>query len=243
MSRQSQIMDLLNHVLEAERAFVAGISEAERAEVGTETNWSAHDVVAHIAEWKERQARRIELSERGEDLPSTNDIDSANRMIFETHHQKEWDEINILLEHANEHLQRVVQSLPDEALDQTDRYPWQNGVPLWRRIVGNSVSHPVIHMSAYDQAHCRLERANLLQEETARLLLSVDTDPQWSGIVRYNLACHYALGGQNQAAIQGLQQALALNPGLREWSKEDPDLARLRHEPAFKAIYQTDREG
>ena len=95
-------------------------------------------------------------------------------------------------------------------------------------------------MSSYDQAHGRPERANLLQEETARLLLSVDSDPQWNGIVRYNLACHYALGGQNQVAIQGLQQALALNPGLREGSQEDPDLASLRHEPAFQAIYQTD---
>jgi hypothetical protein len=240
MSRQSQIMDLLRHVLEEERAFVAGISEAERAEIGTETHWSAHDVVAHIAEWKERQARRIELSERGEDLPSTNDIDSANRMIFKTYHQKKWEEINVLLEHANEHLRRMVQSLPEEALDQTDRYPWQNGVPLWRRIIGNSVTHPVTHMSIYDREHGRLEQAVLRQEETAQRLLSLDTDPQWRGIVRYNLACYYALSGQKQAAVEGLQQALALNPGLMEWSKEDPDFAGLRHEPTFQAIYQTD---
>ena len=239
MSRQSQILDLLSHFLDEERAFVASISEAERAEVGTEDHWSAHDLVAHIAEWKERQARRIELSERGENLPSTNDIDSANRMIFETHHLKKWDEINILLEHANEHLRRMVQSLPDEALDQTDRYPWQNSVPLWRRIIVNGVTHPLIHMSTYDQEHSRLEQADLRQEEIARLLVSLDADPQWHGIVRYNLACHYALGGQKQAALEGLQQALELNPGLLEWSKEDPDFASLRHEPAYKSIYQT----
>ena len=239
MSRQSQILDLLSHFLDEERAFVASISEAERAEVGTEDHWSAHDLVAHIAEWKERQARRIELSERGENLPSTNDIDSANRMIFETHHLKKWDEINILLEHANEHLRRMVQSLPDEALDQTDRYPWQNSVPLWRRIIVNGVTHPLIHMSTYDQEHGRLEQADLRQDEIARLLVSLDADPQWHGIVRYNLACHYALGGQKQAALEGLQQALELNPGLLEWSKEDPDFASLRHEPAYKSIYQT----
>lgn len=240
MSRQSQILDLLSHILEEERAFVAGISEAERTEAGTETHWSAHDVVAHIAEWKERQARRIELSERGEDLPSTNDIDSANRMIFETHHQKKWDEINILLEHANEHLRRMVQSLPEEALDQIDRYSWQNGVPLWRRIIVNGITHPLSHMSIYDQEHDRLEQADLREEEIARQLVSLDADSQWHGIVKYNLACHYALGGQKQSALESLQQALSLNPGLTEWSKEDPDFASLHHEPAFKAIYQTD---
>jgi hypothetical protein len=240
MSRQSQIIDLLNHVLEEERAFLASISEAERAETGTETQWSAHDVVAHIAEWKERQARRIELSERGEDLPSTNDIDSANRMIFETHHQKTWDEITVLLEHANEHLIRMVQSLPEEALDQTERYPWQNGVALWRRIINNSASHPVIHMSAFDQEHGQSERADRRQEAVAKLFLKLDPDPQWHGIVKYNMACHHALGGRKQTAIEGLKEALALNPSLQDWSKEDPDFASLRQEPAYQAIYETD---
>jgi hypothetical protein len=240
MSRQSQIMELLNHVLEEERAFLACLSESERLEAGTETHWSAHDVVAHIAEWKERQARRIELSERGEDLPSTNDIDSANRMIFKAHRQKKWDEITVLLEHANEHLRRMVQSLPEEALDQTDRYPWQNGAPLWRRIVGNGASHPVGHMCMYDQERGRSAQADRRQGKIVQLLLSLDSGPQWHGIVKYNLACHHALGGRKQEAIEGLQQALALNPDLLEWSREDPDFASLRHEPEFQAIYQTD---
>jgi hypothetical protein len=239
MSRRSQIMDLLRHVLEEERAFVAGLSATERAETGTEAQWSARDVLAHIAEWKERQARRVELSERGENLPSTNDIDSANRMIFEAYHQKPWDEIIVLLEHSNEHLARIVQSLPEEVLDQTDRYPWQNGAPLWRRIVGNGVSHPILHLAAYEQEHERVERANQLQETAAQLLLNLDDDPEWRGIVTYNLACHHALGGRSGEAIERLKEALVLNPNLLEWSKEDPDFASIRHESAYQAIYQT----
>jgi len=240
MTRRSQIMDLLRHVLEEERAFVASLSAAERAETGTETHWSAHDVLAHIAEWKERQARRIELSERGENLPSTNDIDNANRMIFKAHHQKQWDEIKVLLEHANQHLARVVQSLPEEALDQTDRYPWQNGVPLWRRIIGNGVSHPILHLSTYEQEHDRAKRADRLQEKATQLLLNLDADPQWRGIVTYNLACHHALGGRSGEAVEYLKKALTLNPSLLEWSKEDPDFASIRHESTYQAIYQTD---
>ena len=240
MSRQSQIMNLLHLAMEEERAFVASLSEAERAESGTESHWSAHDVLAHIAEWKERQARRIELSERGEDLPSTNDIDNANRMIFETHQQESWDDIIVLLEHANQHLARAVQSLPEEALDETDRYAWQNGVPLWRRIAGNGISHTIIHLSAYEQEHGRPERADHRQEVAARWLANLDPDPQWQGIVTYNLACHHALGGRSVEAVEGLKKALALNPSLLEWSKEDPDLASIRQEPAYQAIYQTD---
>lgn len=239
MSRQSQVIELLRRVQEQERLFIAALTNAERLKLGDEDHWSAHDVIAHIAEWKERQARRIELSERGENLPSTNDIDSANRMIFKAHHQKSWDEIAVLLEHANQHLLRIVRSLPRDAFDQGDRYPWQNGVPLWRRIINNAVTHPVTHMSLYDRQHARLPQADRRQEETARHLAGLDADPGWRGIVSYNLACYYALAGQKQAALDGLQRALALNPGLLEWSKDDPDFSSLRHEPDFQAIYQS----
>jgi tetratricopeptide (TPR) repeat protein len=238
MSRHSQVIDLLRRVQEQERLFAAALSAAERLQVGSPDHWSAHDVLAHIAEWKERQARRIQLSERGQDLPSTTDIDNANRMIFEAHHQKSWDQIAVLLQHANRHLLRMVRALPPVALDQVDRYPWQNRVPLWRRIIGNAVTHPVTHMSAYDREHARLQQADRRQEETARLLAGLDSDPGWRGIVSYNLACYYALAGHKQAALQGLQQALSLNPGLLEWSKDDPDFDSLRHEPDFQAIYQ-----
>jgi hypothetical protein len=240
MSRQSQIMNLLHQATEEERAFVESLSDAERAEIGTENHWSAHDVLAHIAEWKERQARRIELSERGENLPSTNDIDNANRMIFEAHQQESWEDVMILLEHANQHLARAVQSLPEEALDETDRYVWQNGVPLWRRIAGNGISHTIIHLSAYEQEHGQPEKADRRQESAARWLGNLDPDPQWQGIVTYNLACHHALGGRSEKAVKGLKKALALNPSLLEWSKEDPDFASIRQDPGYQAIYQTD---
>jgi hypothetical protein len=240
MTHQSQIMNLLHQAMEEEHAFVASLSEAERAESGTESHWSVHDLLAHIAEWKERLARRIELSERGEDQPSTNDSDNANRMIFEAHQQESWDDIIVLLEHANQHLTRVVQSMPEEALDETDRYAWQNGVPLWRRIAGNGISHSINHLSAYEQEHERPEQADRRQESAAHWLANLDPDPQWQGIVTYNLACNHALGGRSGEAVEGLKKALALNPSLLEWSKEDPDLASIRQDPALQAIYQTD---
>jgi hypothetical protein len=48
------------------------------------------------------------------------------------------------------------------------------------------------------------------------------------GNVLYNLACFYALQSQLEKAAPVLQQALTLDPHLKEWSLSDPDLAALR---------------
>ena len=76
-----------------------------------------------------------------------------------------------------------------------------------------------------------------MQEKTAKLLSELDESQSWQGVVRYNLACHYALAEETATAIEQLREALRLNPELTEWSKEDSDLASLREEPGYKALY------
>ena len=63
--------------------------------------------------------------------------------------------------------------------------------------------------------------------------------PGQYGIARYNLACFYALTGQIDLALPELREALKLRPSLLEWSKQDPDLAVLRAEPMYQALYQS----
>jgi tetratricopeptide (TPR) repeat protein len=81
------------------------------------------------------------------------------------------------------------------------------------------------------------EYATELQEKTAKLLSELDESQSWQGTVRYNLACHYALAGETETAIEKLREALELNPELTEWSKEDADLASIREEPGYIALY------
>ncbi len=56
--------------------------------------------------------------------------------------------------------------------------------------------------------------------------------------MKYNLACQYSLLGTTAEAIRELQEALTLNPGLTDWSKQDPDLDAIRDEPEYQAIYE-----
>jgi hypothetical protein len=76
----------------------------------------------------------------------------------------------------------------------------------------------------------------MYQEMTAELT-GLDDGPEWQGTIRYNNACSFSLLGDKETAIQELRQALKLNPGLIEWSKQDSDLDPIRGEAAYQALF------
>jgi len=57
-------------------------------------------------------------------------------------------------------------------------------------------------------------------------------------VIHYNLACSYALLGQIEEALSGLEKAIKL--GYRDfvYLKKDRDLKSLHHDPKFKALIQ-----
>jgi tetratricopeptide (TPR) repeat protein len=120
----------------------------------------------------------------------------------------------------------------------TETLPRQEGRPLWRRIAGSGYMHVMaMHLIPIYIERGEKEYATELQEEAAKLAVELVEDKDWHGVVRYNLACHYALIGETERAIEGLKQAFELNPSLVEWSKQDSDLTSIREEPGYLALY------
>ena len=68
---------------------------------------------------------------------------------------------------------------------------------------------------------------------------ALEIDPSDAG-VRYNVACLFALEGKSERAIDCLQEAIAAGFGLRDWIRQDPDLASLRGEPRFEQLVSDD---
>jgi TolB-like protein/cytochrome c-type biogenesis protein CcmH/NrfG len=60
-------------------------------------------------------------------------------------------------------------------------------------------------------------------------------DPEDSGML-YNVACVYAILGENEEAITCLDKAVRSGFGLREWLEHDSDFTSIRDDPRFKAI-------
>jgi hypothetical protein len=97
--------------------------------------------------------------------------------------------------------------------------------------------HPLTHLAWYYSEHGNLETANRLQETMAERLVPVSDEPDWRGVIIYNLACHHALTGQKEQALDGLRRSMELYPGLKDWSQQDPDLNSLRQEPDYLKLY------
>jgi Flp pilus assembly protein TadD len=75
--------------------------------------------------------------------------------------------------------------------------------------------------------------------EWAARAVSIDADDAG---VSYNVACLYALEGENPKALACLEQAVHSGFGNPEWLEHDPDLEGLRGDDRFQALVAaTDR--
>ncbi|HEY7381268.1 MAG TPA: hypothetical protein VH572_08670 [Gaiella sp.] len=63
---------------------------------------------------------------------------------------------------------------------------------------------------------------------------ALEQHPDHPGVL-YNLACAEARAGLTDAALAHLARALELRPSLRDWARQDEDLAALRERPDWPA--------
>ena len=241
MELKSKLVELIEHAFKEEQALFDSLSEDERSVAGEADRWSPKDVIAHLAGWKARLAENLTAAAGG-GTPVRYDgydhFEAVNAREFEEKRDWSWSKV---LEEAAEACQRLVEQVEARSegeLRGTETLPWQEDRALWRLIVGNGYIHPVaMHLSPIYIKRGEKRYATELQEEAANLLWELDESASWQGVVRYNLACHHALVGETERAIEELGRALELNPGLTEWSKEDSDFASIREEPGYLALY------
>jgi hypothetical protein len=234
MSKISTLLDTAKFTRQLEAEFVAELSPQERLASGKPDDWAAKDLVAHVTSWRERGTADLEAARSGSIDPEPQEFDEANRAIFEENRDLPWDTVLGRVKTSWTAFLETLAELPDElmvlsAADQPTR-------PLWRRISVEAGNHPCMHYAEYARRHGRTASATRWMEGMARLLRLVDPSPEWHGIVDYNLACHYALSGQTDNALDALRLSFERNPGLRDWSKQDSDLGPLHSDPRFTSL-------
>lgn len=237
MVKKEKLLELIRRGHAELQHFADQLSEAERNTIGVGDHWSARDMLTHLIEWKRRSAEYHDAADQGEDVPYIKDINHENSAIVDGYRRMSWDEVQAALDRALQVNLAVVERLSDDELNDPDRYAFLNGRTAWRNLIGNSFMHPLaMHLRPWYIAHGQVDYATRLAEEEARLLCELDPDPQWQGLTTYNLACHYALIGDEQRALNKLAAALQLNPGLTEYSQQDPDFESLYNTPEFLEI-------
>lgn len=237
MASKEKILDLIERGYAQEEAFITDLSGDERAAAGTLEAWSAKDVIAHNAAWKSFVADIIAQARHGQPLPAEEELDHRNEGFYDASKGKSWDAVIADAEYAKNELAAQSHALTEAEMNDATWAGATNNRPIWWRIVGNAYSHPLSHLVDYYAKHSHLDRAAQISQQIAQTLMPLDSSPDWQATQKYNLACYYALAGDKDKALELLKESLSANPDLVAWSKEDPDLASLRDDPRYQALY------
>jgi tetratricopeptide (TPR) repeat protein len=237
MDQKNKLLKLLSLAYREETQFAASMSDAEKNETGAMECWSAKDTLAHNAFWKQHRAEQI--ADPGNPLlTGFRDFDPINAQVYAENHRLPWGDVLENARVAFEYLSAQVQALNPLDLNNPDLYPWLNGRPLWRVIANSGYIHPLNHIASYHYRRGRVQQASDMQETSAARLQEFDEDPEWRGIIVYNLACFYATTARPQQAVRRLKNALRLNPGLAEWAQHDHDLAILNGTAQYEELFR-----
>jgi len=224
MGLRSDLLNLLQHAYEREQDFLAGLSEQTRAECGLPDDWSAKDLIAHVAAWKERTVCELTALAKGQPAPEFGDLDEFNARVFADHRDLDWERVVSTLELTHRQLCDAILATPDELLVRP-RSPDRPDELVWWIVVARGVNHPLGHLAERLAEEGQIDQAAQMQEQVAALLLELDTDPRWHSYVHYGLARVYAgLGWADKTACE-LAMAVDLNPDLAERARTDSRLA------------------
>jgi tetratricopeptide (TPR) repeat protein len=115
-------------------------------------------------------------------------------------------------------------------------YRWKNTTDA---VLGNSYTHPRLHMYEYWCENGERERANKLLEDAVPEMKEASSSPIVHGTAIFNLACVRSNQGRAAEAIELLGYALELRPDLKEQATKDADLEPLRGDPHFQELVKS----
>jgi tetratricopeptide (TPR) repeat protein len=213
------------------------LDEGERGAMGTPQRWTTKDHLAHLSEWNRRMASSLSGVDEAF-FPDDGNINEENAAIYAKYQAWSWDQVLELAQSALKGLVDHTQQMSEEDLASITRLSWQGQRPIWRLILGNGYTHTLLHLGYIYKDRQDRDEALRLAEESSQSLLELDVSPNWQGVTLYNLACNYAALGEPAKSINFLSQALSLEPGLIEFSKQDNDLAGVRDDPQVQDFYQ-----
>lgn len=231
---KARLMTLLREGSRIQQAYVAGLSAAEREATGAPEHWSAKDLVAHLTSWKARRLLQLDAVTRGEAAPVF-DLNETNARAWDEQQRRTWDDILAEEARVTSALAARIERMPVADLTAMDRYPLPMQ-PAALLIARPGYTHVVGHLAEHFIERGEMQRAIALRQSAAVALDAFPEFPEIASAPHYNLACGYALTGQPEQALTELRRALALNPALIAYAREDADLASLRETEEYQAL-------
>jgi len=201
--------------------------------------WSAKDVLGHLAAWRSIEARRLttrEGAESGPDaetMPSDGEaadddpaddepIDDTNARLHAERDTWSWEQVAAAADESIDALAAAIRATPAAALRSSSR--------LVAGIGANGANHALGHLSDVASMAGGDRRFRVLAAEIEAILIRGEIPDDGAGSMLYNIACHDAMTGRLDDARRRLRDAFRLRPDLVAWAEQDSDVAALQGE-------------
>jgi len=234
MNQVKEMFDVIQFVRRELDELTNLLTPEDKARRGSLQEWSAKDMLTHLAFWGSHFNRQLEKMLEGKKVPEAGDyFNQVNDGVLYEHIDQPFEEALAEEAAAYRKFLEIMEKIP--ALDLTDpqRYAFLEGRMLLERVLGNHAYHPAAHISDYYAKNGRAEKARALQETLTERLCAF---PSWKANAIYNLACYYSLNGLKEEAIEKLKVAFEAKPDLVEWSLQDSDMDPLRELAEYQAL-------
>ena len=197
-----------------------------------EDRWTAKDHVAHLAWWRDHAAHVVDAARRGETYPEIADIDAENARTYDESRDRPAHDVKLAAADSYAALISALRSTTDADLM---RPRVGRKGQIWRSIPADGHQHVGLHLIQW-----HLEQNDA--DEAERIALWVRewddrfADGESRSAAAYNLGCFYARVGRADQATALIAASLELDPSLREWAREDPDLVSIRDSPKVRSL-------
>ncbi|MFK7873371.1 MAG: tetratricopeptide repeat protein [Oligoflexales bacterium] len=166
-------------------------------------------------------------------LELTENTEQMILFIQQAHHSKTHHFIHLMKKAihnipGNAHMHAsIAQAYTKQKKFKTSQEYWENAILLQpeQSQFYTAMGLSFYHLSDYEKASLWFQRAVDINNNDAH--------------AAYNLACMLSLTGENDGALEALEQAFQLDPSLRTYAPKDSDLKSLHHLVHFQKITQT----
>lgn len=149
-----RLEDSHERVLEA----IEGLSTEEMLEPGVMDNWSVKDILAHLTRWEAELIKLLWQARQGMQPTSlhfnqSHSVDEVNARWYEEDQARSLERILEDFHGVRNQTIRRLEFFTEKDLNDTQRYPWLGGQPLWEWVANDSFEHDNEHLE-----HLRLWR-------------------------------------------------------------------------------------
>ena len=165
MDQVSEMFDLLKFVRQELDSLGEHLTPEEKARHGSLRQWSAKDMLAHLAFWGSHFNRQLEKALAGKDVPLAGDYyDQLNDGVLYEHLEQPFEEAQAEEIAAYRQFNQITERISAADLLDPQKFPFLNGRTMLERILGNHGYHPAAHISDYYVKAGQMDKARSLQE-------------------------------------------------------------------------------